>query len=251
MGNRVEIIGLSGIPEVTEGDDIGRLIIDAAEAQGVSLEPGDVIVVKQKIVSKAEGRIVKLVDVAPSPLALQIAKDFDKDPRHVEVVLRESRRIVKMDMGLIISETRNGLVCANAGVDASNVGVEEALCLLPEDPDGSAHRIRTTLEGKTGGPIGVIVSDSIGRPWRNGIVDLAIGVSGLESLRSYVGQADDDGYELKVTVVAVADELASAAELVTGKVERSPVAVLKGYAFTGGGGGAGDLVMDRDKDLFR
>ena len=251
MVSRVEVLGLPGIPEVKEGDDVAHIILDAARAAGVSLDPGDVVVVKQKIVSKAEGRVVPLNTITPSPLALEIARRFDKDPRHVEAVLGESSRIVKMDQGLIISETRHGLICANAGVDASNVGLEEAVVLLPEDPDASAQAIRNALESETGNQLAVIISDSIGRPWRRGIIDLAIGISGLVPLRDYVGQADDDGRELKVTVVAEADELASAAELVTGKLERCPVAIIKGSGIPLGEGRATDLVMDPAKDLFR
>ena len=251
MVSRVEVLGLPGIPEVKEGDDVARIILNAAKAAGVSLDPGDVVVVKQKIVSKAEGQVVPLSSISPSPLAHEIAQRFDKDPRHVEAVLRESSRIVKMDQGLIISETRHGLICANAGVDASNVGLEEAVVLLPEDPDASARAIRTALESETGSQLAVIISDSIGRPWRRGIIDLAIGISGLVPLRDYVGQTDDDGRELKVTVVAEADELASAAELVTGKLERCPVAIIKGSGIPLGEGRATDLVMDPSKDLFR
>ncbi len=251
MANKVEILGLSGIPEVREGDDIAQLVLDAAIASDVSLESGDVVVVKQKIVSKAEGRVILLDEISPSPLALEIGERYEKDPRHVEAVLRESSRIVKMDQGLIIAETRNGLICANAGVDASNVGLDQAVVLLPEDPDASADAIRTALEGQTDSNLGVIVSDSIGRPWRKGIIDLAIGISGLVPLRDYVGEKDDDGRELKVTVVAEADELASAAELVTGKLERCPVAVIKGSSVPLGNGRSTDLVMDPAKDLFR
>lgn len=251
MVNRVEVLGLPGIPKVKEGDDVARIILDAARSAAVSLDPGDVVVVKQKIVSKAEGRVLSLDSFTPSPLAMEIARRFDKDPRHVEAVLRESSRIVKMDQNLIISETRHGLICANAGVDASNVGLEEAVVLLPEDPDASAETIRASLESETGSRLAVIISDSIGRPWRRGIIDLAIGISGLLPLRDYVGQTDDDGRELKVTVVAEADELASAAELVTGKLERCPVAVIKGSGVPLGGGRAADLVMDPAKDLFR
>ena len=240
-----------GIPEVSHGDDLGNLILDTLRQQGIDLGSGDVVVIKQKIVSKAEGRVVPLCEVCPSEMAVQIASEHGKDPRHVEMVLRESHRIVKMDMGIIISETRHGIVCANAGVDASNVGMKEAVCLLPEDPDDSASRIRSTLERETGSQIAVIISDSIGRPWRNGIVDTAIGASGLEPLRDYVGQKDSDGFDLKVTVVAIADELASAAELVTGKLERVPVAIIKGYSFSPSESGAGSLIMERNRDLFR
>ena len=251
MRNKVEILGLPGIPEVRDGDDVARLILHAATAAGVSLDSGDVVVVKQKIVSKAEGRVVPLGDIAPSPLAVEIGERNGKDPRHVEAVLREASRIVKIDQGLLIAETRAGLICANAGVDASNVGLDDAVCLLPEDSDASADTIRTSLEAETGSSLAVIISDSIGRPWRKGIIDLAIGVSGLIPLRDYVGQRDDDGRELKVTVVAEADELASAAELVTGKLERCPVAVIKGSGVALGPGRAADIVMNPEKDLFR
>ena len=251
MVNRVEILGLSGIPEVRERDDVAQLILDAAIASDIALESGDVVVVKQKIVSKAEGRVILLDEITPSSLALEIGQRYEKDPRHVEAVLRESIRIVKMDQGLVIAETRNGLICANAGVDASNVGLDQAVVLLPEDPDASADGIRTALEAQTGSKLGVIISDSIGRPWRKGIIDLAIGISGLVPLRDYVGEMDDDGRELKVTVVAEADELASAAELVTGKLERCPVAVIKGSGVPLGSGRSTDLVMDPTKDLFR
>lgn len=251
MLNGIEILGLPGIPEVREGDGVARIILDAAAASDVSLDSGDVVVVKQKIVSKAEGRVIPLDSFTPSPFAREIAQRFNKDPRHVEAVFLESSRIVKMDQGLIISETRHGLICANAGVDASNVGLEEAVVLLPQDPDASAHAIRATLEAETGTKLAVIISDSIGRPWRRGIIDLAIGISGLVPLRDYVGQPDDDGRELKVTVVAEADELASAAELVTGKLERCPVAIIKRSGVPMGQGRAADLVMDPAKDLFR
>lgn len=251
MADRVEILGLPGIPEVRDGDDVAQLILAASNAAGVALESGDVVVVKQKIVSKAEGRVIPLARITPSPLAEEIGQRYEKDPRHVEAVLRESSRIVKMDQGLIIAETRHGLICANAGVDASNVGLEEAVVLLPENPDTSAAQILSKLEAATGSRLAVIISDSIGRPWRRGIIDLAIGISGLVPLRDYVGQYDDDGRELRVTVVAEADELAAAAELVTGKLQRCPVAVIKGSGVPLGEGRATDLVMDPEKDLFR
>ena len=251
MTGQIQIFGLSNLPEISEGDDVGGSILEAASQAGLAFVQDDVIVVKQKIVSKAEGRIVLLADVQPSDLACRIAVKWDKDPRHVEVVLRESNRIVKMDQGIIISENRQGMVCANAGVDASNVGVDEAVCLLPEDSDTSAKAIRATLEKGSGVSLAVIVSDSIGRPWRNGIIDLAIGVSGLEPVRDYVGQSDDYGYELKVTTVAIADELASAAELVTGKLERTPVAVIRGYTYARSDTGAAGLIMEPERDLFR
>ncbi len=251
MASRIEITGLSNLPEIAEGDDVGERILQAASRVGLTLAQDDVVVVKQKIVSKAEGRIVFLADVQPSDLACRIAEAWDKDPRHVETVLRESNRIVKMDQGIIISENRQGVVCANAGVDASNVGADEAVCLLPEDSDASATAIRATLEKGSGVSLAVIISDSIGRPWRQGIIDLAIGVSGLEPVRDYVGQSDDYGHELKVTTVAIADELASAAELVTGKLERTPVAVIRGYTYARSDIGAAGLIMEPERDLFR
>lgn len=251
MANRIEIIGLSNLPEIAEGDDIGRRILEAASEAGLTFMQDDVVVVKQKIVSKAEGRVVLLAGIKPSDLACRIAAEWGKDPRHVEVVLQESRRIVKMDRGIIISENRQGVVCANAGVDSSNVGVDDAVCLLPEDSDASADAIRATLEKDAGVSLAVIISDSIGRPWRNGIVDMAIGVSGLEPVRDYVGQSDDYGHELKVTTVAIADELASAAELVTGKLERTPVVIIRGYSYARSDVGAAGLIMEPERDLFR
>ncbi|MFQ5933038.1 MAG: coenzyme F420-0:L-glutamate ligase [Dehalococcoidia bacterium] len=251
MGSRIEIIGLAGIPEISKGDDLSQIILDASRKEGLTFDSGDVVVVKQKIVSKAEGRIVHLSSISPSDLATRIAEDTGKDPRQVEVVLRESRRIVKMDRGLIISETHHGIVCANAGVDASNVGIEDAVCLLPLAPDASATRIRVSLKKAVGVDLAVIISDSIGRPWRSGIVDMAIGVSGLEPVRDYVGQKDDYGRQLKVTAVAIADELASAAELATGKLERVPVAVIKGYSYSKSEEGATSLIMEPEQDLFR
>ena len=181
-----------------------------------------------KIVSKSEGQLVDLRTITPSALAVRIAEQFGKDARQVDVVLRESARIVRMERGIIICETRHGLICANAAVDASNVA-GETVCLLPSDPDASAARIRAGLREQTGADVAVIISDSFGRPWRNGIVNVAIGVAGMHPLTDYRGQTDPSGYDLRVTVMAVADELASAAELVMGKVDKVPVAVIRGY----------------------
>jgi len=251
MSSRIEIIGLTWIPEVKSGDEVAQLIIEASNRQGVAIEDRDILVVKQKIVSKAEGRTVDLKTVTPSDLASELAMNMNKDPRQVEVVLRESKRVVKMDMGLIICETRHGIVCANAGVDASNTGGDDLVTLLPEDSDLSATRILERIERDLGVDVAVIISDSMGRPWRRGIVDFAIGIAGLAPIRDYIGQVDPYGHELKVTVVAIADELASAAELVTGKLERVPVAIIKGYQYSRGGEGAKSLVIEPERDLFR
>ncbi|MCA1666729.1 MAG: coenzyme F420-0:L-glutamate ligase [Thermomicrobia bacterium] len=243
----VEIWGVGGIGEVMPGTDIAALIADATTAR--PLADGDVVVVTHKIVSKAEGQLVNLRTVTPTALAVQIAEQFGKDARQVEVVLRESVRIVRMERGIIISETRHGLICANAAVDASNVA-GETVCLLPRDPDASAARIRAALRERTGVDVAVIISDSFGRPWRNGIVNFAIGVAGMQPLTDYRGQTDPFGNDLRVTVIAVADELACASELAMGKVENVPVAVIRGYAYDRADGTAHDLIMDPAKNLF-
>jgi coenzyme F420-0:L-glutamate ligase / coenzyme F420-1:gamma-L-glutamate ligase len=246
----VSILGIEGIPEVQPGDDLGKLIVEACSAQGVTLQDGDVLVVTQKAVSKAEGRFVSLDDVEPSALAIELASTAGKDPRHVEVVLRESKRIVRMDRGVIICETRHGLVCANAGVDASNVPGEK-LILLPVDPDASARGIRETLRQLSGAHVAIIISDTFGRPWRAGYTEVAIGVAGMLPILDYVGQVDTQGRELKATWICVADELASSAELVTGKVNKVPVALIRGYAFARGEGSAREMVRAAELDLFR
>lgn len=251
---RVTIIPVGGLPEIQPGDPIAAMIAERVEAAAEGIEPGDIVIVTHKIVSKAEGRLVDLATVQPSVLAENIAREFGKEARHVEVVLRESRRIVRMDRGHIISETRHGFICANAGVDGSNIA-EGTVSLLPEDPDASAARIRERLAaGMAGeGEIGVIVTDSFGRPWRNGIVNVAIGVSGIPAVADYRGEIDAAGHELRSTVLAVADELASAAELVMHKVSGIPVAVIRGYAWQREGrpGSGADLVMAAERDLFR
>jgi coenzyme F420-0:L-glutamate ligase/coenzyme F420-1:gamma-L-glutamate ligase len=246
----VSIQGIEGIPEVQPGDDLGRIIAEACRAQAVTLQDDDVLVVTQKAVSKSEGRFVNLDGVVPSALAVEIATPWDKDPRHVEVVLRESKRIVKMDRGVIIVETRHGLVCANAGVDASNVPGGQ-LMLLPVDPDASARRIRESLREHTGADVAVIISDTFGRPWRAGYTEVAIGVAGMLPIIDYVGKIDTHGRELKATWICVADELASSAELVTGKVNRVPVALIRGYPVPRGEGSAKEIVRAAELDLFR
>lgn len=247
----LSVVGLPGVPEVGEGDDLARLILEAAERAGSGLATGDVLVVAQKVVSKAEGRVVSLQEVVPSGLAREFAETWGKDPRQIEVVLRESRRIVRMDRGVIIAETTHGFICANAGVDASNVPGEDRVSLLPVDPDGSAARLRKALEDRHGAQVGVIVSDTFGRPWREGLTNVAIGAAGLSPLLSYIGQQDPHGHLLRVTELAVADELAAAAGLLMGKLERIPVVLIRGYRFRSGEGHARSLVRSPDRDLFR
>jgi coenzyme F420-0:L-glutamate ligase/coenzyme F420-1:gamma-L-glutamate ligase len=245
---RLEIIPLEGIPEVAPGDDLARLVAEAAGGHG--LLDGDVIVVAQKVVSKAEGKLKDLEEVKVGPQAAALAPRLNQDPRMVQVVLDESVRVLRQDRVLIV-ETRHGFVCANAGVDHSNVPGEERVTLLPDDSDASAARLRDRLRELTGSAPAVIVADTFGRPWRMGIQNVAIGVAGLPVLIDYRGQRDDWGKELRATVVAVADELASAAELVMGKTARVPVAVIRGYHAEAPPGTGRDLLMPAELDLFR
>ena len=251
MTNDVRIIPVTGIPEVRPGDDLAALILGAAQAQALAFEDGDVLVLTQKVVSKAEGRIVALDSIEPGPFALQIAEQWEKDARVVEIVLRESQRIVRMDHGVMICETKHGLICANAGVDSSNVEQLGTVALLPVDPDASAEALRKKIEAASGVPLAVVMTDTFGRPWREGHVNFAIGVAGMLPLHDYTGQSDPAGYELRVTSMAVADELAAAAELAHGKLDRVPVAVVRGYDYLRGDGSAKDLLRDPEKDLFR
>jgi coenzyme F420-0:L-glutamate ligase/coenzyme F420-1:gamma-L-glutamate ligase len=251
MTSHLEIIGLDGIGEVRAGDDVADLINGALAASNVQLQPGDILIVTHKIVSKAEGRLVDLRTVEPSPFARQWAERYNKDARQIEVVLQESTRVVKMDRGVIIAETRHGFVCANAGVDASNVAGADEVVLLPVEPDASAQRIRDGLRAKTDLDVPVIISDSFGRAWRDGVVNIAIGVAGLAPVVDYRGQRDPYGYLMSASVMAVADELAAAAELVMGKVDQRPVAVVRGYGYTPDEGTAQRLVIPAERDMFR
>lgn len=250
----LRIIGIGGIPEIEPEADLAQIIGDAIEAGEHGIWNGDVLVITHKIVSKAEGRIVDLKTVTPSDFACRWAERFGKDPRQIELVLRESRRIVRMERGILIAETHHGFVCANAGVDQSNVR-HDTVTLLPEDPDRSAESIRSRLAerfGLSSGP-GIVISDSFGRPWRNGIVNVAIGVAGMAPLADYRGMHDAAGYELHVSVMAVADEVAAAAELLMNKLDAVPVVLIRGYqppTNTPHGTGM-DLIMDPSRDLFR
>jgi coenzyme F420-0:L-glutamate ligase / coenzyme F420-1:gamma-L-glutamate ligase len=251
---RVEAIALDGIPEVVPGDELGRLIGDAIErtADLLPLRTDDVVVVTQKIVSKAEGAVVDLTTIEPRPEAVAFAERWDRDPRQIEVVLREARRVVRMEHGVLITETPQGFICANGGVDASNVGPESGsvVTLLPGDPDASARRIREAIRTRFGTDVPVIVSDSFGRPWRWGITDVAIGVSGLIPIEDLRGTPDADGRVMKSTIRASADEIASAAELALGKVGGRPVAIVRGARPLRGEGSIRDGLMPRAFDLF-
>lgn len=247
---RLEVIGLEGLGEVRQGNSIGGLIYEACSRPGLSLSGGDVLVVAHKIVSKAEGRIIRLDAIQPSARALELARELSKDPRLLEVILKESRRIIRMGGGTIIVETHHGFICANAGVDLSNVGLGQ-VALLPQDPDRSAEKIREEIRQLSGVTPGVIVSDSFGRPWRLGTVDVALGVSGLKPLRDYRGKNDRYGYELKASVAAVADEIASAAELVMGKRGEIPVVIVRGYGVEAEMGSGQELLRPEAEDLFR
>ncbi|MEJ7814490.1 MAG: coenzyme F420-0:L-glutamate ligase [Rubrobacter sp.] len=244
----IKVLGLENFPEVRPGDDLNCMISGAVARD---LRPHDVLVVTHKIVSKAEGRLVDLRTVEPSTLAKGYAARYGKDPRQIEVVLRESRRIVRMDRGIIISETHHGFVCANAGVDASNVPGDDTVCLLPLDPDASAARLGDALAEDPGVEVAVVVSDSFGRAWRHGITDVAIGVAGMDPVADYRGLRDPHGYPMEASVLAVADELAAAAELVMGKTDGIPLAIVRGYSYSPTSGNARELLMPPERDMFR
>ena len=247
----ISLTAVDGIPEIKPGDDLAGIIAAALAATGIGLKAEDVLVVTQKVVSKAEGRVVDLVTVTPRPEAVAWAAQWGKDARQVELVLQESVDVLRMAPGgLIISRTRHGFVCANAGVDLSNVGGGDVATLLPVDSDASARALRDRLGELAGARPAVVISDSFGRPWRNGIVNVAIGSAGLEALLDLRGTPDAQGRVMHSTVVAVADELASAADLAGGKVAQRPVLVVRGYEYQPGEGGASALVMDRELDLF-
>jgi coenzyme F420-0:L-glutamate ligase / coenzyme F420-1:gamma-L-glutamate ligase len=250
MPPRYEVIGIEGIGEVRPGDDIARLVLDAAARQRTPVAGGDVLVLSQKIVSKSEGRLLNLTEVTPSTMATTFATELGRDPRLIEVILRESRRVVRMDRGVLVTETRHGWVCANAGVDQSNVDAE-MVALLPADPDRSARAFRDAVRAQARAEIHVIVADTFGRPWREGLVNIAIGVAGFAPLRSYLGERDPAGRPLQATILAIADELAAAAEPVMGKLDRIPAAIVRGLPLAPSEEGSKALLRDPARDLFR
>lgn len=254
MSRRLEITAIPGLPEVAAGHRVGELIARAAGAAGVELAEGDVLVISQKAVSKAEGRVRELAGVAPSQRARALAAELGKDARIVELVLGEARRIVRAEGDVLIVETVQGWICANAGIDASNVPGEERVSLLPEDADASARRVREEIEAAAGARPAVVVADSFGRPWRLGQTDVAIGCAGLTPLDDWRGRADRHGRELAVTAIAIADELAAAADLARDKGSGEPAVIIRGaerWVMAGDGPGAAALRRSEADDLFR
>jgi coenzyme F420-0:L-glutamate ligase/coenzyme F420-1:gamma-L-glutamate ligase len=250
MPPRYEVIGIEGIGEVRPGDDVAGIVVQAAARQGTPLASRDVVVLSQKILSKSEGRLLRLREVTPSPMAATFAAELGRDPRLIEVILRESKRVVRMDRGVLVTETRHGWVCANAGVDQSNVEAD-MVALLPEDPDRSARAFRDAVRTQTRAEIFVIVADTFGRPWREGLVNIAIGVAGFAPLKSYLGDHDPAGRPLQATILAVADELAAAAEPVMGKLDRIPAAIVRGLPVAPSEEGSKALLRDPARDIFR
>jgi len=250
--NRIEVIGVRGLPIIKKGDDLAQLVCMAAEKQETSLENGDVIVITHVVASRAEGNTVNLNDVVPSDFALTIAKQVKKDPALVEVILRESKSIVRMGDGHLITETKHGFVCANSGVDQSNVPGERIVAPLPKNPDSTARKIRRKIARLTGKDVAVIISDTHGRPLREGEINIAVGVAGINPIRDRRGETDLFGYQLRVKQTAIADELASAAELVIGQAKEGiPVAIVRGYQYPRAEKAtAKKLVRKRKKDLF-
>jgi len=248
---RVTVIPVRGMPEVRAHEDLAALILAALVRDGERLAGGDVVAVAQKVVSKSEGRVIRLADVTPGDRARAMAAESGRDPRLLEVVLSETRAVVRWTRGVLICETRHGFVCANAGVDRSNAGEPDAAVLLPVDPDASAARLRRDLGDRAGADVAVVVTDTFGRAWREGHANVAIGIAGLPALKRYAGQHDPHGYELRITEIAVADEVAAAAELVMGKLDRCPAAVVRGLAIAFSGETAQEYVRAPGRDLFR
>jgi coenzyme F420-0:L-glutamate ligase/coenzyme F420-1:gamma-L-glutamate ligase len=251
---RLEIVPLSGLEEIAPDDQLGALLVAAARSAGLELDDGDVVVISHKVVSKAEGRVRDLADVEPGTRARELGAALDKDPRLVQVILDESRAVIRAERGALIVETRGGWICANAGVDASNVPGDDSVALLPSDPDLSARRIRDELAGGGGGRPAVVISDSFGRPWRLGQADVAIGCAGLAPLDDWRGRTDHEGRELAATVVAVADEVAAATDLVRGKDTGIPACLVRGlgrFVSAQDGPGARAIQRPEAEDLFR
>lgn len=248
----IMILPVRGIPDIQTGNDLGKTIVEKLDAQGDEFQRGDVVVISQKVVSKAEGRTLSLSKIAPSRFAKEISNDTGKDARHVEAILRETKKIIRMRSGHLITETKHGFICANAGVDQSNTSKKrDTLTLLPKDSDASADRIRKTIHHLTGKTVPVIITDTFGRAWRVGQVNFAIGVSGMKPIRDYRGTRDMYRHILHVTEIAIADELAGAAELVMNKADRVPVAIIRGYKAPRGKGYGSSLLRPEELDLFR
>ena len=249
--NPLSIFGIEGLPEICEGDDIAELIVAALLSEDEGLQNGDIIVITSKVVSKSEGRIVDLQTVKPNDFASRYAEAWDKDPRVIEMVLSESKRIVRQVGPVLITETKHGFVCANSGIDQSSSGAHDRIVLLPEDPDASAHAIRKRF-GEIGFDVPVIISDTFGRPWRESQVDVAVGIAGMNPVTSYIGEVDPHGHEFLVQSLCVADEIASAAELVKGNISRIPAVVVRGFSYKHDEKATmQDVLRDPQNDLFR
>ncbi len=245
------IIPVTGLPEIHPGDDLPAMVLASLTRAGRDLRDHDVVVFAQKVVSKSEDRLVRLADVIPGARATRMAAESGRDPRHLEVVLSETREIVRWERGVLIAETHHGFICANAGVDHSNAGAPDTLVLLPTDPDASAARLRAAFFDRTELDVGVVITDTFGRPWRQGHANVAIGVAGLPPLERYAGKHDSEGYELRVTEIALADEIAAASEIVMGKLDRRPVAIVRGLRYAMSDENAQSYVRPADKDMFR
>ncbi len=251
LSNSIEIIGIKGLPIIKPGDDLASMIVEGAKKSGVGIKDGDVIIITHVAVARAEGKIIRLEDIEPSELAKRIAEEVGKDPRHVEVILRESKSILRIHNGIIISRTKHGIICANAGVDASNASEDGGVVTLPDDPDLSARRIRERIERLTGSRVAVIISDTQGRPFRRGLINVAIGCSGIQPLWDRRGEVDLFGRVLRSKITCVADELCSAAELVIGQAaEGIPVAIIRGYKYVRDEVPASIILRERHEELF-
>jgi coenzyme F420-0:L-glutamate ligase / coenzyme F420-1:gamma-L-glutamate ligase len=254
--NGISIIPINSLPEIKPGDNLVQIISTAITKEKIQLRNGDILTIAQKIISKAEDRIVSINETTPSPYAVKLGNELNKDPRLIEIILGETKRIVRMDLGeshkgRLIVETLHGIVCANAGVDASNVSGGDKVTLLPKDPDASAKSTVETFKNRFGIDIAVIITDTVGRPWRMGLTEIAIGCWGMKPLKDYRGQKDSKGYELNATIVAIADEIAGAAGLVMKKTGATPVVIVRGLKYDHGGLGAKELIRNPEEDLFR
>ena len=250
--NNIEIIPILIRDDIKKGDDIANLIIKSIKDKNESLQENDIVVITHKIISKAEGRTTDLRNIVPSEESKKISSNTGKDPRLVELIISQSNEIVKIERDIIITETKHGFVCANAGIDTSNVGkLSDHVLLLPDDPDESARDIRNDINAKTGVNVGIIISDTFGRPFRKGQVNIAIGVAGIDPIKSYIGKRDMYGKILRVTEIAIADEITSAAELVMGKSSRVPVSIVRGYVFSFNDSSISKVTRSKKDDLFR
>lgn len=249
--NSISIIPIPGVPQIHPGDDLTALLLKAIDEADIGVKDGDVLVICQKVVSKAEGAVIDLKTIEPSPFAQQTAALWEKDPRMVEVVLRESNRIVRMKNGVVITETKHGWVCANSGVDASNSYGDDIVIVLPKDPDASARRMRDTIKAQRNATVAIIITDTFGRPWRDGLVEFTLGVAGIDPLLDLRGQSDLQGRELHHTVVAVADELAAAAGLLMEKDAAMPAVLIRGYRYAPVESDSKKLIRPAEADLFR